>query len=422
MATVLVSFIGRGTDPSRARVAAGATPSISKGGYARCLYKFPAESGFPAEELESTIFGSLLLRRLQGINRQVARWLIMGTPQSVWNDLIEMFPAGQQTALLGIWNKIDDAVNHKTAPLTQELLDEWQAALTREMNGIEIYCRMVGAGDTTESQEKIYQALLDVVRTDDEIVLDITHGFRHQPVLASFMVMLLRWLRGVKQVDVYNGALDLNGNVLKLISCSELLEATEAVATFRKTGNYVALGQCLKMDADFYRNLEKLAFAEEINRPDKQTPQNLKRALNKDGEEFNAQQAALSNLLHDAIAWAAQPNLAKRLRHKADFALKHAQYFKAVVLLWEAILVAGCGKYRIENPTNYKARAQAEELLYENLSAANRRTLRKIEHLRNAVAHGTLTGGGEIVKALSSATEFEKLFVEGRNLLDDLLI
>lgn len=127
-------------------------------------------------------------------------------------------------------------------------------------------------------------------------------------------------------------------------------------------------------------------------------------------------------LLQDALAWSIQPNFAARLGHKARFAFDHAQYFKAIALLWEAILVAGCLTYDIPNPTSRKAREQAEDELYKRLTGTARRTLQQIEWLRNEVMHGTQPFRGDTARARHDEQDFKHLFTQGWELFNHLLL
>jgi cell division protein DivIC len=426
MKTVLVSFIGVGRQPRE-----GATViSVSKSGYERALYQFPAEQGFPTENLESTIFGSILLKRLRRLNRSVSRWLIMGTAQSVWNDLIEMFSEEEQTNLLDDWNKVDDALKGKADPIRQELLDKWQAALTREMKDTEVLCRLVGAGDTPESQERIYQSILDAAQTGDEIVLDITHGFRHQPVLASFMVMLLRWLREVKQVDVYNGALELGGKVLKLDSCSELLEAIEAIAIYEKTGNYRQIGEKLNLSQSFNSRLEYLAFTGETLKPRKEIAGHLHNECLNQIDTLDPIKKSLAERLCDALAWGNEPSFALVWKRKAQIEFQREQYFKAIALLWEAVLIAECEASGIGNILDRSARKNADERLQtrlkknaqkNNIWKEPKNNFWRLKNLRNAVLHGTGTDDEKVKKALDSLKDFKDIFDKGLDLFDEVI-
>ena len=223
---------------------------------------------------------------------------------------------------------------------------------------------------TQESQESVYQALLEVVRNEDKIVMDITHGLRHQPVLASFMVMFLRWYRKVKQVEIYSGVLELNAQVTKLDLCSQMLESTESLAIYQNTGNYSSLGKCLNLSDDFAENVSVLRFADEINRSDRQTPKKLRQELS--NGKLNAFQQSLKETLDEALSWTEKDSFAERLGHKAKTSFDHKQYLKAIILLWEAILVAGCKKYKIGNPDSKEARNDAENELYKKLKGEDR--------------------------------------------------
>ena len=421
MATILISFIGIGT-------AADANTG-SKSGYRTANYKFPAENGFAAQELESSIFGSVLLERLRSLRREVSRWVILGTEQSIWNDLIEILPTAKQNELLELWDEITSFVPVRgkyqpPTPMMQELLARWQTALSEKYGGTEIVCRLVGDCLTDESQNKVYQALLETVGENDEIVLDITHGLRHQPALASFMVMFLRWLRNVKTVEIYSGVLDMNQQVVKLDLCSDLLKASEAVATYRATGNFGLIGKSLELGAEFETNLEKLVFANEVNRADRLTPQKLKKTIGENAEKFSALQNSLNPILAESLQWSEQGNFTKRMSHRAKHAFEHKQFFQAIALLWESLLIAGCHKFNIANPTNHNSRVEAENMLYEELDFEDGRILRKVECLRNAVMHGTSPSGhlaGDVTKALNDENEFNLLFNHGFSLLQSLL-
>jgi cell division protein DivIC len=416
MATVLISFIGVGTPTD--------TDTKSKSGYRTAKYIFPKENDFASQKLESSIFGSVLLKRLQNMKRDVSRWLILGTEQSIWNDLIEVFPETEQDDnLLKLWDEVTNVVPIRgkykpKIPISQELLEKWQTKLSEKLVTTQITCRLVGECMTQESQENVFKALLEVVKKEDKIVLDITHGLRHQPALASFMVMFLRWFND-NQVEIYSGVLELNAQVVKLDLCSNLLESTAALATFKNTGNYSPLGKSLNLSDDFAEQIATLRFADEVNRSDRKTPEKLHRALA--DETLNTFQNSLQPILKEALSWTEKDSFAERLGHKAKLSFDHKQYLKAIVLLWEAILVAGCKKYNLGNPDTREARENSEKKLYSKLKNGNRETLKKIEWLRNAVAHSSKTKDADVQRALNYESSFQELFYKGWDLFQTLM-
>ena len=415
MATVLVSFIGVGTPTE--------TSTSSRGGYRTAVYNFPPENGIPGEEIESSIFGSVLLRRLRNMDRQVTRWLIFGTEQSIWDDLIDVFPPGEQDDLVEIWADVSNYVPKRgkyspSTPMTQEILNKWQKALSEKL-GIQVFCSLAGDCMTQESQEAVYQALNNVVQDGDNIVMDITHGLRHQPVLTSFMVMFLRWYRNVKKVEIYSGVLELGAQVVKLDMCNQILESTEALAIYQNTGNYAPMGKCLNVSDDYATNISVLSFADEINRADRRTPVKLKAEI--ESATLNPIQNSLRQPIEEALNWTTKENLAKRLGYKARKSFEHKQYLKAITLLWEALLVAGCRRYIIPNPDSIRSRHESEDKLYKRLKHGDRETLKKIEWLRNSVVHSSRTSDADVQKALNDEEAFRNLFESGWDLFKSLL-
>lgn len=415
MAIVLVGFLGKGRQAT----------NVSEGkytGYQTTAYKFPMESDHQSQEYPASLFGTALLKRLKDMGRKVDRWVVLGTAQAMWDALIEILPDEKQYELLEHLEEISTIL--KAGTFTQKDLENWQEQLNHRLLEEKLFCRMVGAADSNDSQQAIWKALSDVIANGDEIVVDITNGFRHQPVLLMLMVMLLRWLRKLKQVDLYYGAFELKeGNntcpVLKLPLCNQLLQSSEAVATLLHTGNYLPLGETLPLTQTMKLELQEISFADETHQQAKRKAEGLRRRLG--NQLFTPIQDDLNKLLDESIEWVAEKTLAERLAWKAHFALDHRQFFKAIALLWEAILVATCQKHTLGDPMEYKSRETAEQYLKETLGTGDREALRQVKVLRNAVMHGTSTQLKEVQLALHSPNEFILLFEKGYKLFEKII-
>lgn len=410
MATVLVSFIGNGI--------------LVGHEYMSVSYHFENE----VKPRKTKIFGSVLLKHLIENGRQVDSWLIMGTKESIWFDLIEIVENPDLTDEEKSLQELlfDNAFHSATgeSEISQEHLTEWENVLNSRLSETKIICRLVGDASTQESQEMIFNSLNEVIKEGDEIVFDVTHGMRNQPIITTFILMYLRYAKKININDIrfYYASLDRdnkNGKVHKLDFCNQLLKATEAVAIYHQTGNYSRVGNELRLSDDFTQNISKLTFADEINRSDRQTPVKLKQEL--ENAETNTLQSSLKTVLLEALEWTVQDSLAKRLGYKARFSFEHQQYLKAIVLLWEAILVAGCKKYGIGNPDTKEAREQSEDKLYEGLEDDRKKTLRKIEWLRNSVVHSSRTSDSDVQRALNDELAFQQLFDQGWNLFESLV-
>lgn len=417
MAVVLAGFIGR------PRTMTGAPAS-----YKPTTYQFPALDGCAARQATVQLFNSALREHLGCMQRPPSRWLIMGTAQSQWDALLEVVPSDDGSdELIEVGTRVFDAI--RAATLDQGLLDEWGASLSAHLSGTTVVCRLTGAAETVASQQSVLQALLDVVQEKDEIVFDITHGLRHQPTLAAFMAMLLRQLRLVARVDLYYGAWELHDEsdiapVLRLDYCSELLRATEALATWRQTGNYSALGPCLNLDNNIQADLNAVAFADETGQP-----HNGARKLLSQLEatppiaEGGALQKEIKPMLQASLQWANRHNLALRWADKATFAIEHGNFLKAIVLLWEALKIAGCLRDHID-ATGYRARKKGEDALSNHFNTTGNQqwqAIIRVRDLRNAVVHGTPGGDADVTRALSDAQTFDTIFKNGHAVLIDFL-
>ena len=420
MATVLVSFIGTGRLSDN---------QATKSNYATTEYCFDFAK---KQNITTSIFGSALLEYLKASGKKVERWLIMGTAQSIWCDLIEMFGEAKRDEILmanenhlDLWHKLyDESAKRDHSQICQDDLSQWQELLTANLTNTKVICRLVGTAAKADSQKKIFAALLEAIDDGNEVVFDVTHGLRNQPIITSFALMYLRWLRNVKNVEFYYGALELKGEVVKLDFCRELLEASEAVAIYEQTGNFQRIGEQLALSTTFQQNLDALAFSDEMFRLN---PGIVRRVRN----ELRCQEAflldeplksSLADKLKESLKWTDENLYARRLKEKAVREFEYKQYFKAVASLWEAVLIAGCHRFSIQNPNDKTESNQAEDQLYGFFRGKTEfHDLKNLEHLRNAVLHGSESNNRIVRRAVKDVEEFKQIFERGLSLVDSIL-
>jgi len=438
MATVLVSFIGTGS---------------------RSGYEYETTKYFFDGELncrETSIFGSALLQHLKDNNRSVDRWLILGTDKSIWSELVKMFP----DLFSGSGRKLKDPQlesqrefledeafyckddKNRQSRISQEKLDEWQKILTDNLTNTRVICRIVGDATEPESQNLIFQSLLDKIEENNKVVFDVTHGLRNQPIITSFVLMYLRYFRNIKaeNIEFYYGAKDLEGKVIKLDFCNKLLEATEAIAIDKQTGNYEKIGENLNLSENFNSNLKKLTYLDEVNRTNTEIPKQLKNEIAE--ADFSPLQKSLAERFEVPLYWASKETLANQLRQKALFAFERRQYYKAVLILLEAIITAygeNCGILEIaDNLETRDAREKAEKELIGEwhwatktyvggiLNNDERQIILNLKKLRNAVAHGTDAQGIEpeavnARNAIESERKLRQIFSEANTLFAKII-
>ena len=149
-------------------------------------------------------------------------------------------------------------------------------------------------GKSEEELWEIFAAISKAVQEGDEIVFDITHGFRSLPMIALLTIAYLKQVKGVKVQHVVYGVYERDNPmapILDLTLFADLLDWLAAAKMFITTGDSSELGQLIQeIQNDAYRNRE--AYGE-----------NLPRALKNFG-------AALAEVSHDLLLTRV-PNLPK---------------------------------------------------------------------------------------------------------------
>ena len=192
--TTLISFLGK----SRKDLDAG---------YQRATYRF--ENG---EQVQTTFFGAALMERLRP-----QRTLLLGTAGSMWDALAIDVESNE-------WSELGEATER--GEVNQALLDRAASCTRGAMAGAELvlipYCR-----DEAE-QMRLLTDIAAHVGVGEQVVLDITHGFRHLPMLALVAARYLAHVRQAVVIDIYYGALDMTAQgitpVVKLDGLLRMLD------------------------------------------------------------------------------------------------------------------------------------------------------------------------------------------------------
>jgi CRISPR-associated Csx2 family protein len=388
---VLVSFIGKGQRDG------------SSSGYRTTQYTFP--DGWQSYEL--SVFGIALLTYYEAhLRRSIDKWLVLGSPQSNWDALLEIVPKEQRdNALNRVYEKIRDAVKaEEQSPsasgigqLTQPLLDEWSDALSERLHPMAVKCQLVGWCEAHESQLQMWRVLSQEVPEGSELVLDITHGFRHQPTLLAPMVVLLGMLKNLSGVELYYGALDMDRRVLKLDLFPELLEYIQYLSVLQTSGDYEPLSETLIEESQTRHQLREIAFLERVNHPvDYEDVQRLMETIDLSISSNNPLKHDLLNTLQETLRKHLTSSDLDRMVARADFAKEHKDYLVAYTLLYEAIITIAMQRFDsdlLQDSLSYdedfydKRRSNAFNQLCKKLGTDDSKTLRAFRKVRNSIVH-----------------------------------
>jgi CRISPR-associated Csx2 family protein len=345
----------------------------AKTGYRSARYSF--QNG---TETEAVFLGPEIAR----IERPEI-FYILGTAGSMWDMLLDHYGADteDENTILELWEQA------KNEAVTEELLARFEPILSKKL-GVTCCLRVISYAKNEAEQAGLLARLAEWLHKDDELVLDVTHGLRHLPMLMLAASHYLEQVRGVKVKEIYYGALEMTADgktpVLSLKGMLRILDWVQALAADNSSGNYGVFQELLvasNMAPAVSQSLADAAYFERITNPIK-----AKEKLTKTQPEIEKLSDPLAALFrHELIArtnwW--------RNGQRGDWESKLAwrwfnsrDYLRAVIYTQEAMI-----SLNVENAhiNSFPDREEAREKLKDNPQA------KQLFKLRNALAHGVVS-------------------------------
>ncbi len=394
MTHTLITFLGRsqkGTD-----------------GYRTACYDFGEKK--PCEPV--AFFGWTLQRRLTP-----DRLVILGTAGSMWDHLTEGdldFGANAEEERLALADRVE------RQQVTGEDLRPLEPLLAERL-GCEVRLRLIPYCRDEAEQIGLLRILADQVEPGDTIDLDITHGFRHLPMLGLLSALHLRKVRGARIAHIWYGACDPDSGTASVHDLSGLLRIgdwIEALSVYEHSGDYGLFGRLI--GGEIGTLLTEAGFLETVNRIG-QARSRLRQALKLIDEQQDPALILFRDELRRRIGWAEGDNYYLRQRQLACEYLHRGRYLDAILSGWEAfttLLQREAGGNL--DPDNHDHREMVRKRF--DSEERNRRprprweAFDSLRRLRNAVAHGSQPKGSEVQRALGSAEAMkellERLFAE----------
>lgn len=383
MSTSLISFLGR-------------TPR-SENGYRKTRYRFP--DGEQAEPL--AFFGWALQQRLKP-----DRFVILGTRGSMWDHLFEGDLALGSTGEAERMELID-AVDRQLVEQAQ--LDALAPVLGKAL-GCEVSLVLIPYAREPAEQVAILQSIADHVRDGDHVHLDVTHGFRHLPMLALLAALHLELARHASVDGIWYGAYDPDSGDAPVHQLSGLLEIADgirALTTFDKDGDYGVFEPILRragLSEDGCTSLRKAAYYENILNVGAATGElrKAKKILEQAALHPNGQ--LLRPAILERLSWLDGERQFEKLTRLARHALARGDYLRTVLYAYEAVVTRICQS--MQAPDNdFEGREEArkdyeQQLKNDEGRKSERSEYKLLKNLRNQVAHGTRGSKGEVQKAL----------------------
>lgn len=355
--TTLISFLGKGQ---------------GTGHYNLARYRF--EDGVVDAQ---PYFAIALARRLRP-----ATMLLVGTAGSAWDIFFEREAAADDEARLRLLDALEQGEGE--AALMAALADPLAARL-----GARVQCLLIDEARDEPAQARLLHTLAAKLAPGERVVLDVTHSFRHLPMLALVAARYLEKIRRVTVEDIYYGALEMKdatgcAPVLRLGGLLRMLAWVDALGAYEQSGDYGAFAGLLaaeglpRASADALRNA---AYLERIG-----NSEGAKGKLTNVRDALATHDAPLGALFRDELIsrlmWATEGLRGERELALARAWLARGDYLRATIYLQEG-LVTSATYARRGRPNDRSDRESARAAMHEKLSE-----FKLLERLRNSLAHG----------------------------------
>jgi CRISPR-associated Csx2 family protein len=370
---VLVSFLGRATaDPST--------------GYRTASYRF-------ADGTVRTVpFFGLALRDYVKPDRLV----VLGTSGSMWSVFAEH--GAQDWGMEDLRLRLMDAAENQA--VDADLLVRVEPWIAQRLN-VSVSLRIIPYGRSLLEQVDILRTMAAAVSPEDEVVLDVTHGFRHLPMLALAGALYLERVAKARVAEIYYGALEMTEDsghtpVLMLSGLLRLLGWVQALAAYDEDGNYGVFAALLDAEGlgkDSAEAIRGAAFFERTGNPVK-----ARQALGTVAPRVESLTSPTGELFRDEllarIAWFRKQRRDEWELNLADAYLGRRDFLRAALFMQEAYVSRELAHWG-GDVNNLDQRAG--EL--EKSRKANPR-FQNLASLRNAMVHGVKPRDVESLDAL----------------------
>lgn len=376
----LITFLGKGRG--------------IQGKYNRTVYRLDADF-----QDEVPYIGFALAKYLQP-----DRILILGTAGSMWDVFLEDTNSDGDT-FLELVNAVAEA------RVTEDLLQKFDPAISAAI-GKPVELAIIPMARNLEEQTGILERMAKTVHPGEEIYLDVTHGFRHLPMLGLVAARYLSRVRQVQVKEIFYGAYEMRGPdnvspVLHMSGLLTLLDWVDALANYDKDGDYGAFANLLRaegLDRGKANLLEQAAFFERTTNPVR-----ARECLNTVSSALSEPLGTCAELfrheLLDRISWRKKPQRNQWEAELSQAYLKRGDFLRAAIYGLEAQVSKAAVEHKSTTKdklsvNSYNDREYCRKLLWESKN----KHFRTLNHLRNAMCHG-VKGSDQTTRALATESE-----------------
>lgn len=333
------------------------------------------------------------------------RLILAGTTGSMWDVFFEHQQTDDEATLALI-----DAVANQT--VSADMLAVHEQRLTQKL-GIPVQCLLISYARNETEQTAILTDLAAKLQHGEQVILDVTHAFRHLPMLALVAARYLARVRNVQVQEVYYGALEMTPQmadktqertpVLRLSAMLHMLDWVDALAVYEHSGNYGVFAPLLQQDgmpAERANLLAQAAYFERSGNP-VQAKQSLSGAHNHVRDHQGPLGQLFKTTLTEHIGWFRHGSRADWELALADRYLARQDYLRAITYLCEAYISRATEKFG-GNVNQFEDRDRAFK------DAEKNQDVWLLKHLRNAMTHGVRSDNRDAKPLLQDQQALDK--------------
>lgn len=379
MSTTLITLLGR-------------TRKVENG-YTATRYVFSDQT--LTEPL--AFFGWALQQRIQP-----QRMVVLGTDGSMWDHLFEgdidlaQDNAEERLALI-------EATERKQ--VTQEQLDRLTPYLETRI-GCEVKLAIIPYARDELEQVELLRRIATHIPQEEKVHLDVTHGFRHLPMLSLLAALYLRIARKAQIEKIWYAAFDQDTQQAPVLDLSGLLriaDGLQALSSFDKDGDYgvfIPILQQAGLPTETVTALQKAAYYENILNVAESTGQLRRTREGLENASLQPEAEFLLPIIRDRLSWLEEIRQFQKMTKLARSSFNRKDYLRTILYAYEAVITKLCQQENVP-VQEFESREQARRDYENRLKRGQEKTnYNLLKNLRNQVAHGTRGSTQEVQQAL----------------------
>ncbi len=387
MQKYLISFLGRS--------------SRKDGSYRTTVYEMPEGPSKP-----TAYFGFLMQQRLKPDHM-----VILGTNGSMWDGLLNDLDVDAAVKAPFI-DGLMESVEQQT--VTQAMLDAVMTAINA-VSKCQYQLLLIPCARNEGEQLTLLSTIADAIADQAEVTMDITHGFRHMPMMGYAAMQYLQAIKPDLTLSQmcygeYNDDLK-KGQLVDLTGILHIQQWLNAATLARNTGDLTDIAKLIAQPS-IAQDLAKASFYLSVHRPSQaRTPlKKVREALAT--EQLSGAAQLLKPVLLKQTDWVNEDYNYQRQSAQAFHAMSRKDYLRASMYAFEAYLTR---KIR-ETATfagqedNFDVRKTRQEELDKDKTfrkSAEGQSYLLLRNLRNALAHGGAGSQADVQVLLNDQIKLE---------------